>query len=225
MRTIIILVFLLTQTFTFAQVGNENVSFSTGNFFMRGNRPSTKEYVIDGIPYPNGKQFDKVIIQGFSKDVQNLRYNAYDDEMEFQENATTYFTNKEENLKINFPTLKKIYKTVNYSIDGKSKFGYLVLLLDNPKYSLYKREKVELLKGEKSPSAYGKDANDYYSKQKDIYLIEKDKKFIKFPKNKKEFLDEFNFLSKDEFENYLKINNINFSKEDSLIKLIQFLNQ
>ena len=181
--------------------------------------------MIDGIPYPNGKQFDKVIIQGFSKDVQNLRYNAYDDEMEFQENATTYFTNKEENLKINFPTLKKIYKTVNYSIDGKSKFGYLVLLLDNPKYSLYKREKVELLKGEKSPSAYGKDANDYYSKQKDIYLIEKDKKFIKFPKNKKEFLDEFNFLSKDEFENYLKINNINFSKEDSLIKLIQFLNQ
>ncbi|AZI54535.1 hypothetical protein EIB75_04410 [Epilithonimonas vandammei] len=216
--------FLLVQVLTFAQSGNENVSFSTGNFFMRGNRPSTKEYVIDGIPYPNGKQFDQVVIQGFSKNVQNLRYNAYDDEMEFKDKTYTYFTNKEEGLKIEFPSLKKVYKTLNYSIEGRTKFGYLVLLFENPKYSLYKREKIELLKGEKSPNAYGKDANDYYAKQKDIYLIENNKQFTKFPKNQKEFIEVFK-LDNANFDTYVKTNKINFSKEEGMIKLIQYLNQ
>lgn len=224
MKKIIVSLFLCTNTLIFAQVGNENVSFSTGNFFMRGNRPSTKDYVIDGIPYPNGKQFDQVVIQGYSKNVQTLRYNAYDDEMEFQEKTDTYFTNKEEGLKIEFPSLKKVYKTLNYSIDGRAKFGYLVLLVENPKYSLYKREKVELLKGEKSPNAYGKDANDYYAKEKDIYLIENNKQLVKFPKNKKEFLEDFK-LDKSNFENFVKENKINFSKEESLVKLVDYLNQ
>ena len=185
MNKFILIVFLLIADTIFAQAGNENISFSTGNFFMRGNRPSTKEKIIDGTPYINGNDFTKVIIEGYSKNVQNLRYNAYDDEMEFKEGEDIYFTNKEEGLKIDFPALKKTYQCLNYSYDNKNRFGYLVLLVDNQKYSLFKREKIELLKGEKSPNAYSKDANDYYAKEKDVYLIKKDNTFSKLPKNHK----------------------------------------
>lgn len=224
MKKISFVIFLLTQTLVFAQVGNENVSFSTGNFFTRANRPSTKEYIIDGTPYPNGKQFDKVSIEGYSKNVQNLRYNAYEDEMEFQDKNDTYYTTKENELKIIFPSLKKTYKTVNYNVDGKSKFGYLVLLFDGNKYKLFKREKVELLKGEKSPNAYSKDANDYFAKEKDLYLIQYGDNFIKFPKKSKDFATEFN-LDKKDFENFIKSNKINFSNEEDLITLVKFLDK
>jgi len=223
MNKIILIAFVLTVDLIFAQAGNENVSFSTGNFFMRGNRPSTKETIIDGTQYINGKDFTKVIIKNYSKNVQNLRYNAYEDEMEFKEGEVVYFTNKEEGLKIDFPTLKKTYQCLNYTFDNKNKFGYLVLLVDNPRYSLFRKEKIELLKGEKSPNAYSKDANDYYAKQKDLYLIRKEDTFIKMPKNQKEFISEFS-LNKTEFDKFIKDNQLNFSKEDDLKKIISYLN-
>lgn len=223
MNKIILIAFVLTVDLIFAQAGNENVSFSTGNFFMRGNRPSTKEKIIDGTPYINGNDFTKVIIEGYSKNVQNLRYNAYDDEMEFKEGEDVYFTNKEEGLKIDFPALKKTYQCLNYSYDNKNRFGYLVLLVDNPKYSLFKREKIELLKGEKSPNAYSKDANDYYAKEKDVYLIKKDNTFSKLPKNQKEFINDFS-LNKTEFDKFIKDNKLNFSKEEDLKKIITYFN-
>ncbi|MGC4129538.1 MAG: hypothetical protein QM564_08235 [Bergeyella sp.] len=224
MKKILITTFVIVQCTIYAQVGNENVSYSNGIFFTRANRPTTKEYVIDGIPFPNGKQFDKVIIEGYSKNVQNLRYNAYEDEMEFQEGEQLYYTNKEEGLKIEFPELKKTYQCINYSIEGKNRFGYLVLLVENPKYSLYKREKTELLKGEKSPNAYGKDANDYYAKQKDLYLIKRGHDFIKLPKNQKEFISQFS-LNKAYFEKYIKDNKLSFSKEGDLIKIMEYLSK
>lgn len=42
----------------------------------------------------------------------------------------------------------------------------MVLLVADPNYSLYKREKVELLKGEKSPTTSQKDANVCMEKKK-----------------------------------------------------------
>ncbi len=119
--------------------------------------------------------------------------------------------------------MKKTYQINNYSFESKSRFGYLVVLVDHPQYSLYKREKVELLKGEKSPSAYGKDANDYFAKERDLYIVRKGSEFFKFPKNSKEFILKFS-LDKMEFEKFLKINKLSFSREDDLIKMVNFLN-
>lgn len=136
---------------------------------MKGNRPSTKEYIVDGLPYVDGENFHKVEIKNYSKDVQPLRYNAFEDEMEFKNGDQLYFANKENNLSIHFRDLDKTYKCLQYKYDGKTKFGYLVILLETSKNSLYKKESIELLKGEKSPNAYSKDANDYYAKEKDLF--------------------------------------------------------
>lgn len=224
MKYIFVLAFMLFEALAFAQVGNENVSFSTGNFFMRANRPTTKEYVIDGNPYINSKNFEQVTIEGYSKNIQNLRYNGYEDEMEFEDGGQVYYANKEDGLKIEFKDFKKTYQILNYSYDSKNRFGYLVLLVENPKYSLYKREKVELLKGEKSPNAYSKDANDYYAKERDLYLVKKEAEFFKFPKNSKEFIARF-AVDQSEFEKFVKTNKLSFSKEDDMIKMVNFLNK
>ncbi|NML69402.1 hypothetical protein HHL23_06290 [Chryseobacterium sp. RP-3-3] len=224
MKKVLLILFGFTISVVEAQAGSENVSYSTENIFMRANRPTTKEYVIDGSPYTTGDKFNKVIIKGFSKDVQDLRYNAYEDEMEFKKGEELFYANKADNVKIQFPELNKTYESLTYTYDGKTKSGYLVLLLDNPKFSLYKREKMELLKGEKSPNAYSKDANDYYAKEKDIYLISRDKKFSKFPKNTSEAAELFS-IDKKELESFVKSNKINLNREPDMTKLVEFINK
>ncbi|WP_343611837.1 hypothetical protein [Chryseobacterium oranimense] len=224
MKKILIILFSLTMLIVDAQVGNENISYSPGTFFMRANRPTTKEYVIEGSPYTTGDKFNKVIIKGFSKDVQDLRYNAYEDEMEFKRGDELFYANKEDNVKIQFPELGKTYESLTYTYDGNTKSGYLVLLVDSPKFSLYKREKMELLKGEKSTNSFTKDANDYYAKEKDLFLIAKDKKFFKFPKNSADAAAIFSVDKKD-LDNFVKSNKINFNKESDMIKLVEFINK
>lgn len=206
-----------------AQAGNENVSYSSGHFFMRANRPTNKEYIIEGSPYSNGDKFTKVVIKGFGTNVQDLRYNAYEDEMEFKSGDELFFANKEEDLIITFKDLNKKYKCLKYLHDGKYVFGYLQLLVDNPKISLYKREKVELLKGEKSTNAYSKDANDYYAKMKDIYLVNHKERLVKFPKNVSD-ASEFFSIDKKLLSDFVTNNKMNFSKESDMIKLIEFVN-
>ncbi len=207
-----------------AQAGNENISYSTGNFFMKGNRPTTKEYIVDGLPYIDGDKFYKVEVKDYSKDVQTLRYNAFEDEMEFKNGDQLYYANKENNLSIHFTDLNKTYRCLQYRYNGNTKFGYLVILVENSKNSLYKKESIELLKGEKSPNAYSKDANDYYAKEKDLFLIGKDTQLLKFPKNAGDFAETFS-LDKNIVADYIKKNKINFNKEKDLIKLVDFLNQ
>ncbi|GAA5093255.1 hypothetical protein GCM10023210_23460 [Chryseobacterium ginsengisoli] len=224
MKRAFLILFGLSMSITNGQVGNENISYSSGNFFMRANRPTTKEYTIDGTPYINGNSFSKVIIKDYSKNVQDLRYNAYEDEMEFKNGEELFYANKENNLKIQFPTLNKTYKCFNYSYDGKSKLGYLVVLVEDPKFSLYKRERVELLNGEKSTNAYTKDANDYYAKEKDLYLVSSTSQLSKFPKNVGDAADFFS-IDKKELEIFFKTNKINISREADMIKLVEFINQ
>ncbi len=223
MKYLIVFALVIFENLAYAQAGNENISYSTGNFFMRANRPTTLEYVIDGNPYINSKEFKQVTIPGYSSNVQNLRYNGFVDEMEFEDGGEIYYTNKEDGLKITFKDLNKIYHILNYSYDNRTRFGYLVLLGEFPETTLYKREKVELLKGEKSPSAFGKDANDYYAKERDLYLVKKDSTFFKFPKNTKEFTESFS-VNKSDFDNFVRTNKLNFTKEEDILKMMNYIN-
>lgn len=224
MKKNIFFLFSFVTVCAFGQAGNENISYSNGFFFMRANRPSNIEYTVDGSPYVNGKEYRKVAIDGYSKNVQNLRYNAYEDEMEFIQNSEVYFANKEDGIVIKMPEINKTYQAVKYVFNDKQYFGYLVLLAPGAKFNFYKKEKVELLKGEKSPSAYGKDANDYFAKAKDLYLIGNKRVLDKFPKNIKEAIALFSPVKKDVAQ-FISREKINFSREEDMIKLVNYVNQ
>ncbi|QQQ26778.1 hypothetical protein [Chryseobacterium indoltheticum] len=98
-----------------------------------------------------------------------------------------------------------------------------MVLVDNPKYSIYKKERVELLKGEESLYAYSKDVNDYYAEGKDLYLLSYNGDFKKIDNSKKNLLEAFGSKS-NEVDLYLKTNKINLKKESDLIKLISYMN-
>lgn len=198
------------------------INTNDGRVFLSPKRTVTPSEVIDGSPYYNGNDFKKVSISGYSKNVQDLRYNSYSDEMEFLNGNEVFSINKENGMVVTFTGINKTYECINYNWEGRDKFGYLVQLVNNPeKYSLYKKEKTELLKGEKSPNGITKDRNDYYAKDKDSYILKNKETFISIPKNKKEFSNKFN---NSEIESYLKKNDINFKKESDLIKLISYMN-
>ncbi|MCJ7934352.1 MAG: hypothetical protein MUW56_12110 [Chryseobacterium sp.] len=202
----------------------QQVVTTPNGFYSKPNKVNKEDRKVDGSPYINGDKFDKVIIKDYSKNVQDLRYNAYHDEMEFKTGNELYYANKENGLKIQFPELKKTYESLTYTYDGKAKAGFLVLLVDNPKFSLYKREKMELITGTKSNNGFTQDANDYYAKEKDLYLISGKGKFYKFPKNTADAAELFS-VDKKELENFVKSNKISFSKEPDMIKLVDFVNK
>lgn len=227
MKKFCLSLFLLSATLSvYAQTGNDNVFMSSDKIFtLGGKRVKSGEYKIDGNPYTNSKNFEKVVIDGYSKNVQDLRYNAYADEMEYLDKKDTYYADKTEGLTIAFPSLKKTYIVKHYTYMGNDKFGYLVLLSKKDgKYGLFKREKVELIPGEKSPNAFGKDANDYYAKEKDIYLVSNGSTFYKLPKNVNELAEQLS-LDKNKVQDFAKSNKINFNKEEDLVKLFDFINK
>lgn len=80
-----------------------------------------------------------------------------------------------------------------------------------------------MLKGEKSPNAFSKDANDYFAKEKDLYLVKNNGQFFKLPKNLKNLISQFSFDGKDT-EDYVKTNKVNYTKEEDLIKLFNYIN-
>ena len=208
----------------FAQTGTDNMAVSAQGemFFMMGKKNVSSDNNIDGTPYADGDKFVKVKIPNYNKPIQDMRYNVYADEMEFRNGIDTYFLNKQPLIKIEFPSLKKTYECINYTFNEKTYLGYLVVLAEGSKYSLYKKESMEILKGEKAANPFVKDQNDFYSKVKSYYLLKKGNRFIKLSKNTKDVSSAFDNPSS--IEDFIKTNKINLSKEDDLIKLINFTN-
>jgi hypothetical protein len=223
-KKIYVLLSCLVQIFILSQTGGDNIQVQGNNVFSIGKR-ATKEKHIDGSKYFNGNDFEKVSILGYSKNVQNLRYDAYNDEMEYNANGNNYYIDKIPDQVIHFIDLNKIYVCFKYKYLGKDYFGYLYQIIDNKdKYSLYKKERIEKLDGEKSLNGIVGERNDYYVKDKDIYLISKNNQLSKFPKNVND-ASEFFSIDKKELENFTKSNKINFNKELDLLKLVEFVNQ
>lgn len=226
MHKLLIVVFSVFSLYVEAQTTSTGGNINTvGNrVFLSQTKLIKTSEIREGSPYSNGDSFLNAEISGYSKNVPKLRYNAYTDEMEFQQNNEVYIADKESGMQVSFEDVKKNYVCLNYDFGFGNRYGYLLLLLSNPKkYSLYKREKVELLKGEKSPNGITKDRNDYYSKEKDLYLLSYNGTYKKIDNNKKNLLEEFGSKS-SEVENYLKENRINLKKESDLIKLVTYVN-
>lgn len=204
MKKITLLTLSLFSILTFAQTGSDNMAVSAQGemFFMMGKKNISNGEVIDGVPYANGAEFVKVQIPNYNKSTPELRYNANKDEMEFKNGNDIYYVNKQPQIRIDFLSLKKSYECLNYSINDKNYFGYLVILVDNAKYSLYKKEFIEIIKGEKGSNPFVTDQNDFYSPVKNQYLLKKGNQFFRISKNTKELVKLFD--NNPSHESYIK---------------------
>ena len=184
--------------------------------------------VADGSQF-HEEEFKDATISS-SKTVFKARYNAYLDEMEIkrQDDKIGYINKNLKKEKISFQTENRTYKileTDNYN--KKRILGYFEILKENDYVSLYRKDLKQLNIGlEKTP-----------------YMIPAPKSITEFRDTKSEFYVEFKqsghaiklsrtrggvaklFEEKKEIiKQYIKDNNLKVTKEEDIIKVIDYIN-
>lgn len=205
---------ILSTSFFNAQ---QNYKMFTGPLASINKDYEKAEHNVIGTPYFNLNFISATI--GESQDSLPIRYDAYIDQVETLVDDKVYELPKNEK----FATLK--FKGSNITIVYlKEDNGYFFRLVDG-KNQLLKKEKVkvEVVKPSIEPNSTIKDGYSKFERVNPTYFIKTEKNLIKIPKNEKELMSYFP-EQKNEIENFIKTNKIKIKQEESMIKLVKFLN-
>lgn len=224
MKKVVVGVFCFIVSFGFSQtMGN----FDVGSRYINdlgGRIGGRTDKSVQGSQYYDGvESFLPVKIDGYDNETPAFRYNAYRDEMEFQKEGQIYYALKKEGLRINFVRANKVYEVLNYTDKTDIITGYLVVINEGDKVSLYVKEQIKYIAERESATGYDSSKPAEYKKVDDTFFIRIEDATVNFPKNKKELLKMFPDKN-PQISDYLKKNKISFSKESDLIELTKFLN-
>lgn len=225
MKKITISTFLLVNVFCFAQQQIVSQNYSTGTqpiyYTLQSSSGKTLNYDdIQGTPYPD-KDFMKAKISGTTDEQVPIRYNSYNDEIEFKkEDKVLALPKKTEYGRIEVISPKKTLVLLDTSDELAGYFYELA----NGKNSLYKKVKTKFIDFIPAPNGYSSDKPANFKTLDPVYYIKTDKGFIKKPKSQKEIIEQFPD-KKDSLNTFFKSNKIKFDKDEDLIKLVTFLNQ
>ena len=149
-----------------------------------------------------------------------IRYNIYEDHMEFQQGESIYALKPEKSVdKVLLGV--QVFVVAEYPFKGKSKFGYLQLL-DSGKVSLMAKKGIDLSQPQEpsamkytiTPAKFTRTADIYYYKiGKDVMKVESVKKIIASLPDHQE-----------EVSKFVKENDISVKNEQELVKLVKFYN-
>ena len=221
MKKIIIGIFCLTAFVGFSQNrgGAEIGKGISGKIFDYGHKAEERTDIV-GSPYYE-EEMSLASISNYDEGNISLRYNAFQDEMEFRNSGEIYYIPKSEHLAVKFVFPAKEYRYEAYTDKNKGYRGYLVVLSDT-KVGLYKREQIKFSQAREPQNSYGEYRPAEYTKTSDTYLIKIGAMIDNFPKNKKELIKTFPD-KKAEISAFLKKTKISFSKEADLITLVNYL--
>ncbi|WP_319265837.1 hypothetical protein [uncultured Draconibacterium sp.] len=220
-------VVLLSSTGIFAQSVYDMrnaIDFFESNKMQRGEyRNTLTEKDIDGSPYFND-EFKKGTIFTYQKIQYNdipLRYNIYNDEMEFQ-------TPDDEILAIAAPEIvekavvgENTFSNIPYKLSNKVKRAYFILLVDG-KVSLYARPEV-LYQKPKEAAAYKEPEPAKFIKRPDSYYLRLNQQAAVKIESRKD-LQNFFPDHKRAIEDFIKENRIKHNKEDKMRELVVYYN-
>src|SRR5690606_6741421 len=214
-RVLIIGFFSFLFSFSFSQTTG-SFDFSDGRQILGLGRKSVKSNKnVIGSQYFNDK-FLKVTVSGFEDETIYLRYNAVQDEMEFEKGGEIYYVPKNQNMTITFTAPQKVYEYTGYTDKENNTSGYLVLINKGEQYSLYKKEQIKYIPEKEAVNSYDVSRPAEYRKVDDTYFIKIGDTIENFPKNKKELLKKFPNKS-SEISDFLKKNKISFSDRKSVV--------
>lgn len=151
-----------------------------------------------------------------------LRYNAFLDEIEYENAGKRYFLNKIEGEEIFFTELNKKYVCLTYEFDKNQITGFLAEIYKSSNLSVYKKEKVDIFEGNKTHIASTRDYNEY-KKLKPVYFIEKGKTLVEMPNSKKKVAAIFGENS-GKIAAFIDENKISLNDDMELRKLFEFIN-
>ncbi|ANF50394.1 hypothetical protein A0O34_07635 [Chryseobacterium glaciei] len=226
MKRIIASTFLLANIFCLAQQQIVSQNYAIGGpqatyYTLQSSTGKTLSYNdILGTPYPN-KNFAYAKISGTPDQQIPVRYNSYNDEIEFKkDDQVLSLLKKPEYSRIEITSPKQTFVLLETS-DELS--GYFVELV-NGKNNLYKKIKTKFIEPAIASNSYTSDRPATFKTSDPIYYIKTEKGFIKNPKNAKEIIAQFHD-EKESLTTFFKSSKIKFDKEEDLIKLVNFLNQ
>lgn len=162
--------------------------------------------------------YNPALIDQF-KTLAYLRYNMYNDQMEFVKNDQIYYMKKEKGRKVRFTTMNTLYKV--YEVYGDLEF--FLVKEDGEKASLLLKQEVRFVKPKKATSQYTKAKEADFKRRKDEYFVALGDVVRKVPLKKKEFPVLFGDKAKA-IKDYIKKEKLNPKKEGDLMKIIKYYN-
>lgn len=172
--------------------------------------------------------FKQATISLYSGYKFNVKYNAYDDEMEVQgkDNKSFALNKSEKNAEVTFLDNNKTYGVYGYlNSEDQSISGYFQKITNGDVANLLKKERVMFIEEKLSKTGYDAYRPPQFKRLNDQFFIKlKDSPLaIELPKNKKNIANLFP-NKKDEILKFIKENKLKTNKEEDLIKLTNFIN-
>lgn len=188
------------------------------------NTTSSRENVlkyseISGTPYLNESFADAKAT--CCKEVKPMRYDMYADQIEYKNGDITYILLKDKPYsQIEFLNSKLTLSLED--IDNKPEYFILVV---NGKNSLLKKVSKKIVSNsDPKKTGFGKkDQTSIFEENTPIFYIKTENGKYSLIKNKKDVLDLYPEKN-NELNNFFDANKIKFNKEESLAKLVSFLN-
>lgn len=158
------------------------------------------------------------------------RYNAYNKEIEIKQNSTQNSQsiaslNKDKKIAILVDNHKMGFKTFVTS-KKKTLNGYLIALLNDKDYDLYKRIHIIYSPGRVSTNSFVKDVPNRFTKFTEYYFQKEGVNRIdEIPPNNRQFLKLLDDKTKSDMKAFLKENKLNVKDEADLFKVFEYLNR
>lgn len=175
---------------------------------------------IAGSPYVDDKYKEGIIYYGDKNQTASIRYNAYQDLIEYQQNGKALVLDAN-------PAIKKVIvgdeTFVPLSPTGNAKkLGYFAVL-DTGKLTLYSKKKIVFLPFKKGGKLDGSDQQAEFQKKPDIYYYQVGDGELKEVDNIKSLIASLPD-KQDELNQYAKKEKISAKKEKDLIQLVKYYN-
>ena len=181
---------------------------------------------IKGSKYLND-DFARGQISDFNDKIFAIRYDIYNDQMEFQAGDGQIYVMNKNNVsrEIVFLDSKTRYKLFDYiSDEGNTKSVYFSILKSLGKYKILKKNRIIFIEAKESSTGYDAPHPATYKKTKNRhYIVFDNAPGVLIDTNKKKFSSLFKGQEKDVL-NFIKKNKIKLSVDDDLIKVLNYLN-
>lgn len=176
----------------------------------------------EGSPYFQ-EEFKRgtVYMDGQKKIIGNLRYNAFNSEIELQRGGSEYTAILKKN-NISVKIANETYELIPYhdDVNGNLRTGYFVAM-NQGKVSLLHKPEKKLRRGRAAATNYDRTVPPRYIDVSSYYIRKGDESATKIYLRKKYFYDA---LGKEKIQDYVKKNNLRFNNVEDVITLLHYYN-
>lgn len=190
-----------------------------GSAFGQGS--SVDPATIKGSPYSEDAYTDGVIYYGDKSLSAPMRYNAFQDLIEFQQNGKAVVLDPSNTVK-RVVMGKSVIVPLKYNANGKSKLGYFTML-DSGKVMLFAKKKIVYLDAKKGGALDGSDMPAQYKRSPDSYYFKIGDGDLQEAESVKTIIGGLPD-KKDELTQYAKKEKISVKKEKELVQFIEYYN-